>query len=580
MASTTTDSSSPVTYEWKEKISHLVISSSAFEESSEKIGSGSYGDATVVKLAGAECVGKRVHTSIFATDEFRKQFGPGCLQLSKIQHPNILQFLGIHLSETAGPPMLVFEKLPLNLDSCIQKYPQIPNYTKLSILFEVALALGFLHGQSNPVSHGHVCATNVLLTSGMHAKVSDIVRFGVRPTIDPTSPYQPPEEKQSTSGDVFSFGDLILHVLLQRKPSPLEYKHHPKENNPSEIDTLSEIQRREKFFKELSTEQQQNLAEVATTCLHDDPSKRIELDELTRKIHNVLQAETPLEHENILDMLIGLGELTLAKETISTLTQTVSAKEDEIEGVSGQIEPLKQEIEAKEQALMAQKQEVDAYKLALQSKEGRLRAHETALRAKDALIKAKDRELNAKKQNLSAKENLLKSAANRIEVLEQQLLALRKKGEHPSSPSAHHLDLKALRSGLVSPVSPKSQAADDSHQVVLRKNKGRLGMGNIASDGYAYQNYPLQRSKSFGQNEEVDPKLAQILAKRHKQISQSESLESIDESKKSEQTPEPVVSRLTKSSRDSSPAITEEDPKLKRILEKRKSFLEDDDDQV
>lgn len=580
MASTVVDGVG-ITDQWKEKLSHLIVNTEVIEESNEKLGSGCYSETILVKLAGANCVGKRIQTSVFATDDFRKQFSSGCLQLSNLRHPNVLQLLGITISKAAAPPLLFFEKLPLNLDHCLQKYPQIPNYTKFSMLFEVALALDFLHGLTPPVFHGHLCPTNILLTRALHVKVSDVVRFGVGPTIEPTSPYHPPEEVQSTSGDIFSYGDLVLHVLLQKKPSPLEYKHHPKAESPNEIATLTEVKRREKYFDQVK--EKPDLTNIATRCLQDDPSARLVATELKKEIQQIFLAETPPEYENILDMLIGLGELTLAKETISSLTQTVTAKENEIEGVREQIEPLKLEIEAKEQALAAQKQEVDAYKQALQSKEGRLRAHETGLRAKEALIKAKDRELTAKKQNLTAKENLLKSAANRIEVLEQQLSAFRKKGEHPTPLPAHQFDLKAMKSGFAPPVAHKAQAADDSSEVVLRKNRGRLGMGNVASDGYAYQNYPLQRSKSFGQTEEVDPKLAKILARRHQQISESESLDSIEETRKSEQSPREttaIAKSSRESSRDSSPAVTEEDPKLRKILEKRKSFLEEDADQA
>ena len=578
MASTAVDSFS-LTDEWNKNLEHLIIKSEVLEINNEKIGSGCYSEAVLVKLAGAPCVGKRIHVSVFATEEFRKQFSEGCLQLSNLRHPNILQLLGVNLSKTAAPPMLFFEKLPLNLDQCLQKYPQFPVHAKLSVLCEVALALDFLHEQTSPVIHGHLCATNVLLTSALHVKVSDIVRFGVGATIDTTSPYQPPEETQSTSGDIFNFGDIILHVLLQRRPSPLEYKHHPKGDSPNEIATLTEVQRRERYFNEV--EDKHGLADIATRCLQDDPPTRLVANKLRKETQQIFATQPPLEYENTLDLLIGLGELTLAKETISTLTQTVTAKENEMEGVRDQIEPLKLEIEAKEQALIAQKQEVDAYKLALQSKEGRLRAHETGLRAKDALIKAKDRELTAKKQNLLAKENLLKSAANRIEVLEQQLSALKRKGESTASPTAHKFDLKAMKLGFTPPVAPKARAADDTSDVVLRKNRGRLGMGTVASDGHAYQNYPLLRSKSFGQSEEVDPKLAKILARRHQQISESESLESIDESKRSEQMSEEATGSDTpKSRRESSPAVTEEDPKLMKILEKRKSFLEDDADQA
>ena len=581
MMASNAESSSPsltIAEEWKDSLKDLLLPSGAVEETREKLASGTYADGSLVKLAGVTCVGKTIHTSIFATDNFRKQFSQKCVELSGLRHPHLVQLLGVQINDgTAIPPELVFEHLPLSLAGCLQKYSHIPDHAAYTILLEVSLALRHLHEQKPPLVHGHLNANNVLLTEALHAKVSDVVRFGAPVPSQPNSPYHPPEEAPSESGDIFNFGDLILHVALQREPSPLKEKQHPKEDTPEETITLSEFERREKFVSEMG--ESHPLRELISNCLQDEPSLRPNTASVAQEME-VVSSKHPPEHKNILDMFAVLGQLTLTKETVASLNRALEAKQEEIEGLKDQIEPLKLELESKDQVLATQKQEVDGYKQALSSKEGRIKAYETGLRAKEALAKAKDREIAAKKQDLAAKDNLLKAAHNRIEVLEHQVSSGKKKmvypprySQSPSSPGA------ASDRGA----SPQT-TVDDTSGVVLRRNKGRLGRGNVSSDGYMYQGFKVQRSKSMSHGDDTggggrDPVLAKIFARQQQKINDAESLDAIRE-KKAGGGSESQAQGDTEASRESKSQSSTQDeptPELKRILDKRKSFLDDDE---
>ena len=583
MMASNAESSSPgltTVEDWKESLKDLLLPSGAVEETREKLISGTYADGGVVKLAGVTCVGKTIHASLFAMDNFRKQFSQKCLELSGLRHPHLVQLLGVQFSDsTAIPPVLVFEHLPLSLASCLQKYSHIPDHAVYTILLEVSLALRYLHEHKPPLAHGHLNASNILLTEALHVKLSDVVRFGATVSSQQNAPYHPPEDAPSESGDIFNFGDVILHISLQREPSPLKEKQHPEEDAPEETVTLSELERRETFLSEMG--ESHPLRELVSNCLQDDPALRPNATSVAQEIE-VVSVKHPPEHKNMLDMLTVLGQLTLTKETVASLNKALEAKQEEIEGLKDQIEPLKLELESKDQVLAAEKQELDGYKQALSSKEGRIKAYETGLRAKEALAKAKEREIAAKKQDLAAKDNLLKAAHNRIEVLEHQLSSSKKKVVYP--PRYSHSPGSSSPGAASDRAASPQTTVDDTSGVVLRRNRGRSGRGNISSDGFMYQGFKLQRSRSMTHGEDAgggrDPILARIFARQQQKITNAENLDAIKEKKVtggSESVPQGDKG-ITRETKVQSSTHDEPTPELKRILDKRKSFLDDDDE--
>ena len=70
-----------------------------------------------------------------------------------MHHPCIVQFLGVYLSESYGV---------------------LPKEISYGILRDAVLGLVYLHEHSPPIIHRDLSVNNVLLTSNMNAKLSDL----------------------------------------------------------------------------------------------------------------------------------------------------------------------------------------------------------------------------------------------------------------------------------------------------------------------------------------------------------------------------------------------------------------------
>ena len=130
---------------------------------------GAGGSAIVIELKymGMKCAGKKIHEHLLKcggseyTDVIR-QFSKECHILSRINHQNIVQFLGVYFQEV-NIPILIMEFLPSNLSSCIKRHRNFPNEVKYSILHDIVQGLLYLHSQTPPIIHRDLSSNNILL---------------------------------------------------------------------------------------------------------------------------------------------------------------------------------------------------------------------------------------------------------------------------------------------------------------------------------------------------------------------------------------------------------------------------------
>ena len=162
-----------------------------------------------------------------------------CQLMAGLRHPNITQFLGLCFLEGSEVPLLVMEKLEMSVDDLLEFSPNVPLPVKISILTDTSSGLVYLHSRASPIVHRDLTARNVLLTSSLTAKITDMGNSRMV-TLKPaqlaqtmskhpgTTVYMPPEalsdsHRYGPSLDVFSFGHLALYVLTQVKQSVKVY---------------------------------------------------------------------------------------------------------------------------------------------------------------------------------------------------------------------------------------------------------------------------------------------------------------------------------------------------------------------
>jgi len=154
-----------------------------------------------------------------------------CQLMARLQHPNVTQFLGLCLLEESTLPLLVMEKLEMSVDDLLEYSSCLPLPIKVSILTDTCKGLNYLHSEDSPVIHRDLTARNVLLTSSLMAKITDLGnsrivdlkpgQLAMTLTKTPgTAVYMAPEalgdsNKYGTALDVFSFGHFSLYTLIQ-----------------------------------------------------------------------------------------------------------------------------------------------------------------------------------------------------------------------------------------------------------------------------------------------------------------------------------------------------------------------------
>ena len=195
-------------------------------ETGDELGRGSYAAVYTVQYKGLTCAAKKLQQALYeqGIGYAARRFQEECAILSRLRHPNIVQFLGVYHQPGSVLPALVMEYLPMTLAQCLDKCV-LPNEIGYSVINDVALALSYLHQHSPPVIHRDLSANNVLLTPGMTAKISNL---GVAKILDlnpsqmrtmtqtpGTQCYMPPEaqvekSRYSAKVDVFSFGVLMV----------------------------------------------------------------------------------------------------------------------------------------------------------------------------------------------------------------------------------------------------------------------------------------------------------------------------------------------------------------------------------
>ena len=275
-----------------------------------ELGRGSYGAVEEVEIPGATCAAKIIHETLLrfgSEDEVRnitEKFVRECCLMSSLRHPHVVQFLGVCFLPGSRLPALVMEKFMVSLHDLLETNPNIPLPTKCSILHDVARGLLYLHSRAPPIIHRDLTAKNVLLNSGMVAKLADLGvarivesrpgQIAAQLTQAPgTAVYMPPEALDpegtyDTKLDIFSFGNVALFTLTQTFPAQLKYPTYFDATASGRRVARSEVERRFEYIQQLheALGQEHVLVRIVEQCLQDLPGDRPSIEEAVHQLED------------------------------------------------------------------------------------------------------------------------------------------------------------------------------------------------------------------------------------------------------------------------------------------------------
>ena len=272
--------------------------------------------------------------------------------LSRLRHPNIVQFLGVHFNEGSPLPVLLMERLHSTLAACVDRHGKLPEECCYAVLRDVGVGLRYLHGLTpNPIVHRDLTANNVLVTPDMSAKISDLgvakilnlspARMTQLTKCPGTLSYMPPEALverpiYSTKIDVFSYGNLMTHVFCGRWPIPAEiFRANP--SNPHDLTPLTEVQRRETYLNDIGDAHP--LMSLMRECLSNNPSLRPGIPEALHRVKEVMP-QFPPAFENKAEVLHRIqGDATVRASLnaqVSSLSAQVEQKEEQLLTISNE----------------------------------------------------------------------------------------------------------------------------------------------------------------------------------------------------------------------------------------------------
>ena len=484
------------------------------------VGDGSYATVVPLSFRGLKCAGKKLHAILYDNaspqekERMIERFQEECQLLSRVKHPNVVQFLGIHFEEGSNLPVLVMEFLHCTLSECLERYGVLQERVSLGILDDVATGLCYLHGYRPPIVHRDLSANNVLLSSNMGAKISDLgvakilnmtpARMSQLTKCPGTPPYMPPEALEedpeySTKLDCFSMGVMILHVLCGSWPIPSKPTRVDPRNRKRVIG-LTEVERREKYFQQVRDDHP--LVCLIHGCLDNDPPQRPDADRILGRLRQVI-SQSPPSPENKMELLNQMEtlrnenrrfseqleqsqrecvQLREVSNEVDGLRALVRTKDEEKRGLSEQLEQSQrvftQSQERQDQlesthaismelvqcsvkelstevaglrAVVGSKEEVVQAKEA--EKQQAIRAKEHAIQAKEQAIRAKEQAIQAKEQAIRAKEAEKQQA---IEAKEQAIQA--KEAEKQQAIQAKEQAIQAKEQAIRAKEAEKQQA--------------------------------------------------------------------------------------------------------------------------
>ena len=381
------------------------------------------------------CATKRLHEILLedlssgGVAKLISNFQAECLTWSKLRHPGVVQFLGVHMDRRSRLPVLMMEKMDTSLRTYLEEHSKdgFPLDQKAFVLRQVTQALAYLHSQNPPLVHHDLSPNNMLLNVVSFAtKVSD---FGMGRAINPsalsrkssikgTQAFMAPEAlhdppRYNEKLDVFSFGNFVISTLTHEWPNP----GPPTRYHGDQLVALNELQRREHYVVKFTAQEKQLFLPIVGQCLENRPDKRPSSVMLVQELRHI-------------ESTLPRGSHVAAP--IEYLRQQLSAKEEECREKDEALKQKDEVIQSKVSVITGKDEALWRLDKVICENDETLRVKEEECRMKNEVIREKNEALKEKDIAMRAMQTGTQQLRNQSSVLHQQLAAKEAEGRQVS----------------------------------------------------------------------------------------------------------------------------------------------------
>ncbi|RVX13491.1 putative LRR receptor-like serine/threonine-protein kinase [Vitis vinifera] len=272
------------------------------------LGSGSFGSVYRGTLSDGKDAAIKVFNSL--EEATFKSFDAECEVMCHIRHRNIVKIISSCSNSYNDFKALVLEYVP---NGSLEKWLYSHNYhldilQRLNIMIDVAYAMEYLHhGCSTPVVHCDLKPSNILLDEDFGVHIGD---FGIAKLLGQeesmrktqtlaTIGYMAPEYGSNgivtTSGDVYSYGIVLMETFTRRRPTDETFSEEMSMKNwvwDSLCGSITEVV----DTNLLRGEDEQFMAKkqcissilgLAMDCVADSPEERIHMKDVVNTLKKI-----------------------------------------------------------------------------------------------------------------------------------------------------------------------------------------------------------------------------------------------------------------------------------------------------
>ncbi|XP_064405301.1 probable serine/threonine-protein kinase kinX [Halichondria panicea] len=447
----------------------------------DTLGTGSYGAVCKAKCDQLLCAAKLLYPVLFqltAPDlgkEHRRpfrRFETECAFLSRINHPNIVQYLGTYRDPDTNAPVLLMELMDESLTHFLESTSGvIPYQIQVNLSYDIAQALAFLH--SNGIIHRDLSSNNVLLIAGSRAKVTDFGMSKFRDTnstqlatmttcpgtpafMSPEALKQPPVYTEKL--DNFSFGVLLVQITTRQFPKPtdpFETRELVDPKFPNQVIQANvpvpEIERRQAHISLM--EPTHPLLPIARHCLKDRDVERPSSQQLCLTLGDVKR--TPQYQESSQQNLHQM--LREKNEQLQVNQEIITEKNEQIKEKDTQAQINRETIIQNNEQLHTMDIEVSRLTTRLgqatQENQHEVNTLQQEAEARERQLRRLNQELQSCEENTAALQQAIDQRDREVTQL-KQMLASKNEEIHYLSTRMHQVAPRDERQAQATPMKP------------------------------------------------------------------------------------------------------------------------------